>query len=265
MKINSIGSWVVSAARFGCLLVALSACSADEGTRPLLADDDPEAQPDGSVQAAEAGVDGGASKAADASLPTTKDPGSLAAESNTHNHMGELGSTDNGAQSPEEKRAEELAIGTPDVVARLHGCTKLSVLQIRSLLASRGVNMASTAPGSAGKIFADGQASLGAPNYGARLPEANFASTASAAKLFDIFVAAAPEIETNLASSSGCGGVTLFADGAFTKDGVSCIIAKPASDVHVNLANQAIAEATSPAVGRRLGIAALLAAAHTCE
>jgi hypothetical protein len=60
--------------------------------------------------------------------------------------------------------------------------------------------------------------------------------------------------------------VKLFdATGNFTKDGISCLIGKPARDEHVALANAAVTQASTPAIGKQIAISALMAAAHTCE
>ena len=55
----------------------------------------------------------------------------------------------------------------------------------------------------------------------------------------------------------------LGAVGKFTKDGISCLIGKPATDEHVAIANDAITK--NPTDGAKLAIAALLSAAHTCQ
>jgi hypothetical protein len=85
------------------------------------------------------------------------------------------------------------------------------------------------------------------------------------AKQMDILVAAAAEILANWATASACQGIALVADNKLTKDGISCLIGKPARDEHVTLASDLVAKATDVQTGLRLAIAALLAASHTCE
>jgi hypothetical protein len=86
------------------------------------------------------------------------------------------------------------AEGPPRYAARMHGCAKLKYDTLGRLLASRGVDLAATGALSAGKLYRDGDQALGAPNFGARQRESRELTTATASKMFDIFVQAAPEI-----------------------------------------------------------------------
>jgi hypothetical protein len=193
-------------------------------------------------------------------------PNSLAAEDNTQHHFIDPNTGDNGLTDPKMAFAEQQSIGAPTVVAQLHGCAKIPIASLGTILSSRGVNMASTTAGSAGQLFKAGTSALGAANYTGRVPEALLASTSAMAKEFDIFTAAAKELLTALTNSTACKGTALLdANGQFTKDGISCIIGKPARDEHVAIANQAVAQAATPAEGQQIAVAALLEAAHTCE
>jgi len=193
---------------------------------------------------------------------------SLASGENTHDHAmdgHQPGADGVDTQSPLEVKQLEQTVGTPEVVARLHGCTKITYAGLGSILSSRGVNVANQAANSAGVIYRGGSAALGLANYGGRVPEALFSSTSAMAKQFDIMIAASSEVLANLATSTGCQGVALVANNQLTRDGISCILGKPAKDEHVALANNLIAQAPDPATGQRLAISALLEAAHTCE
>ena len=64
-------------------------------------------------------------------------------------------------------------------------------------------------------------------------------------------------------SSDACPGTKLLDNGQFTKDGISCLLGKPASAEHVAIANDAIVK--NPTDGAKIAIAALLAASHTCQ
>jgi hypothetical protein len=161
-------------------------------------------------------------------------------------------------------------INAPVEEARYHACGKITYASLGSILATRGVNMASTTQNSAALLYKGGAAALGIANYGGRVPEAILASTSALAKEFDIFVAAAPEVDTNLTNGAACPGTTIVdANGQFTKDGISCIIGKLAQDAHVAVANQAVADAVkggaTQAQAVQIAIAALMEAAHTCE
>jgi len=94
--------------------------------------------------------------------------------------------------------------------------------------------------------------------------EAPFASTSNMSKLFDIFAMGSYEVVGTNWAATACPNVkVLGTDGKFTKDGISCLMGKPASDEHVAIANDAIAK--NPTDGAKIAITALLAAAHTCQ
>jgi hypothetical protein len=181
------------------------------------------------------------------------------------------GNNDNGTNT-KQKTVDESAVGPADIVARLHTCGKLPVAVLQRFLASRGVN------GQGKALFDQGRSALQDANYAARIPEAAFGSTASYAKMSDVFVAAAADIRMNLDKSTGCPGIKMVAADKFTKDGVSCIVGLPVSDAYmvaVNLNYESAkvnAEATTsnPAkskedVAQELIIASLLTAAHACN
>jgi hypothetical protein len=199
--------------------------------------------------------------------PASYEPTSLAAEGNTQHHFQDPNTGDNGITDPHTVTVMDAQVGSPEVVARLHSCAKLPYVTLGAILASRGVNVAAAAGGqTAGGLYKTGAAALGMPNYAGRVPEAIIASTASMAKQFDILVAAATEVQKNLTNSKACPGVTIAdATGKFSKDGISCIMGKPATDAHVTLANQLVTQAADVNTGVQLAIAALLEAAHTCE
>ena len=61
-------------------------------------------------------------------------------------------------------------------------------------------------------------------------------------------------------------GTSMFNDaGQCTLDGIACLTGLPATASHLELCNEMINRATSPQVGQELAVAALAAAAHTCE
>ena len=110
----------------------------------------------------------------------------------------------------------------------------------------------------------DTAAALGAANYNGRVPEAPFASTSAVSKMFDIYSMSSYDAVDSGWSSTACPGTKLFdGSGQFTKDGLSCLLGKPATDQHVAIANDAIVK--NPTDGAKIAIAALLAASHTCQ
>lgn len=210
----------------------------------------------------------------------SSDPNATAGgEGNTFDHNNDPGAADpaantNGSPEPAQVRV----VGSPEVTSRLHSCGKLSVASIGSILTSRGLTGGGTRPQGAqsgqalfgtvqnGVLNPSAQAAsaLGGANYNGRVPEAPFGSTSAMSKLFDIFTMASYDAVAANWTAPACPSVkVLGADGKFTKDGISCLIGKPATDEHVAIANDAITK--NPTDGAKLAIAALLSAAHTCQ
>jgi hypothetical protein len=156
--------------------------------------------------------------------------------------------------------------GPPRYTSRLHGCVKMRYATLGNVLASRGVDLGAQDPVSAGAIYTGAPQALAAPNYAARLRENIDIGLATTEKLFEIYIQAAPEIIANLPSRPECEGVALFdAAGHCAPRGITCLIGQPATQAHVDICNQTIAQAADPESGRRLAVAVLASAAHTCE
>lgn len=205
--------------------------------------------------------------------------GTAGGEDTTYNHNNDPGAAEPGADYMPAEPAQVRLVGSPEVTSRLHACGKMSVSSFGQLLASRGLTGGGQRPAntqSGMAIFgnynaqtmtatpsAATAAALGAPNYNGRVPEAPFASTSAMAKAFDIFTMASYDAITDNWTASACPGVKVLDAGKFTKDGISCLIGKPAGDDYVAIANDAITK--NPTDGAKIAIAALLAAAHTCQ
>ncbi len=218
---------------------------------------------------AAAGLAGSGCSAGD---PNDKLGGAAAAESrgqalsihhdfNAPNQVGEYG-----AMQQADKHVSDPTGGV--TAARYHGCTKITYAALGSILSSRGAKLNGQA--NALTLYKNGSSALGVANYGGRAPESLLASTSAMAKMFDVFVAAAPEIQANLGASAACSGVTIAdATGKFSKDGLSCLMGTLATDDHVAVADQAVKDAVAGGAtvtqGVQVAIAALLEAAHTCE
>lgn len=169
--------------------------------------------------------------------------------------------------SPAEA-AQVRAVGSPEVTSRLHGCGKLTVGSLGSILDSRGLKGGGTRPNgrpSGQQIFDANEtpAALGAANYTGRSGEAAFASTSAVSKMFDIFTMSSYDATADGWSPPACPGVKFVDGGKVSKDAISCLIGKPATDEHVAIANDAIAKNAKD--GANIAVAALLAAAHTCQ
>lgn len=164
-----------------------------------------------------------------------------------------------------ERMEEE---GPPAFRARVHGCRKMRYATVGRVLRGFGVDTA--ADEGAGPMYRSADQALGAPNYAARIPETTELTTASASRLFDLLVVAAPEIIANVESSERCQiggrGVRIFDEtGACTEEGLTCLLGEPAREEHVALCDQMVERATSEENGRVVAVASVLAAAATCE
>jgi len=196
--------------------------------------------------------------------------GTAGGETTTFDHSNDPGGA--AATSAGEQPAEPAQIkliGSPEVSARLHACGKLTVASLGDLLTSRGLTGGGTRPAGAisgQAIYMNGATppAIGAANYNGRVPEAPFASTSAMAKMFDIYTMASYDAIAAGWTAPACPGVkVLGADAKFTKDGLTCLMGKPATDAHLAVANDAIAK--NPTDGAKIAIAALLSAAHTCQ
>jgi len=166
-----------------------------------------------------------------------------------------------------ERLAEE---GPASFSSRMHSCPKMTYERIGNLLASRGVDINAQGDLSAGFLWRNGAPALGAPKLDVRSRESTEITTAAAAKLFDIFAQAAPEIIAAMPTLDACMvngvGTEMFnAAGQCTADGIACLTGVPASASHLELCNEMITRASTPEKGQEIAVAALAAAAHTCE
>jgi hypothetical protein len=191
---------------------------------------------------------------------TSKDPANTGA---SNDHMnGPTGDPNGGTSDNTAQKIEnETKVGGANVVARLHACGKMQNATLGKYLLSRGVPQASKGY----QAFMNGIQSLGAPSYGARVPEAPFPSVSAHSKMFDIAVMVAPDVIANMKTSTACPAVELLAaDGkSFTKDGISCITGTPATDTHVEVSRLAIADNATD--GAKLAVAALIQSTIVCE
>lgn len=164
-------------------------------------------------------------------------------------------------------------------LARIHGCSKMRYETLGRVLASRGIDLAATGDFTAGNLWSAGTVPLGTANYAARIRENISLTTSAAARIFDIFIAAAPEIEASLAAGTvpACEvagqGIQMFnPDNTCTIAGIECLTGLDATAAHLALCNESVSRATdangdgsSIDEGKAIAVATLLAAAHTCE
>jgi len=198
--------------------------------------------------------------------------GSLDKE-NTFEHPGDL---DGETRDPFDILAQRAEEGPPEIRTRLHSCQKVTVATLRSILTQLGVNLDAEAddgdPPTAGQLLNGGGNALGASNYGARASESLVWTAAGAAKMFDIYVQAAPEIIANAPNQpvcqavAGTPGPALFdEEGACNKDAISCLIGTAATDAHVAICNSAVLSASDLERGKYIAVASIMSAAHSCD
>jgi hypothetical protein len=134
-----------------------------------------------------------------------------------------------------------------------------------------GVDIANTTQLSAGDLYQGGFNALGGPNYANRIRENIDITTSGSSREFDIFAAAADEVIAAFADPQSklmqrCPGAVLFdANNACSPSGITCLIGTPATSSHLDYCNLTLQRATDINVGKRLAVAAMLAAAYTCE
>ena len=92
----------------------------------------------------------------------------------------------------------------------------------------------------------------------------------TAAKMFDIYVQASQELITSMPNRPECqrsGAPAQLFDSANRCDaaGFSCLMGIPATTEHLAICNETVKRAADVESGKRMAVALLAAAAHTCE
>lgn len=154
-------------------------------------------------------------------------------------------------------------------------CTKAQV--------GTGAQLTQTAQPAA-QVYCVGRLTLGLP-LDSKTPEVTSPTTASATKLMDVLLASAADIIQKMPTQPSCldasnQPATLFnVDNSCNEAGLTCLQGYPATEDQVALCTQIVKEADiTPAnatlgtplisaleTGRRLAVAAVMAAAHGCE
>ena len=160
--------------------------------------------------------------------------------------------------------------GPPTFTSHMHSCPKVKYAALGNIMAGVGISTTSTSMTgtTAGDLYVNGMAALGAANYANRIRENVSITTSGASREFDIFAAGAPEVIAAFTSNTiaRCPGATLFdASGACQAAGISCLISVPATTEHLQFCNLTVTSTSDLATGEKLAVAALLAAAYTCE
>jgi len=196
--------------------------------------------------------------------PNPQPSGSTAGgEGNTFDHP-------DGTYSPWDLIDRLAQQGPPKFTSRVHSCPKVRVATLGNVLASIGINVGNQTNLSAGQLYTSGTNALGGPNYANRIRENIAATTSGMSRMFDIFAAGADEIIAAVPTLARCqvGGVgaQLFdANNTCRPDGITCITGVPATAAHLDFCNLAVTGASDVATGKRVAVAAMMAAAFTCE
>jgi hypothetical protein len=193
---------------------------------------------------------------------TQQPPGSTTgSEDTTFDH-------DNDQISPWDLLDRLTKEGPPRYTSHVHSCPKVRYRTLGTVLSSIGVNTASTTALSAGDLYRNGFNALGGPNYANRIRENISITTSGASREFDIFASAAPEVIAAFTAGTiaRCPGAQLFdTSNTCRPEGITCLIGTPATAKHLDFCNLTVSQASTPDLGKRLAVAAMLAAAYTCE
>jgi hypothetical protein len=135
------------------------------------------------------------------------------------------------------------------------------------------------APKTSGFLYFTAKDALGVAKLDSRLGDAEEHTTASAMKLFDIFVQAAPQIVANIGDPTKAPACTLNGknqpmfdpkDGSCVEESLSCLLGMPASADHLLLCNLMVqkanvADPADVAKKRNVAVAVLLSGVHACQ
>lgn len=160
--------------------------------------------------------------------------------------------------------------GPPRYTSRVHSCPKVRYATLGNVLRSVGVNTANATNLSAGQLYTSGFNAMGGPNFTNRIRENIAVTTSGASRMFDIFAAAADEIITAMPTLARCqtggtGAAMFDANNQCRADGITCLLGAPAQPAHLDFCNLTVTSASDVTVGRRIAVAAIMAAAYTCE
>lgn len=176
---------------------------------------------------------------------------------------------DNDGITPFELIERTRVEGAPSFTTHVHSCSKVRYANLGTLLTDLGVNVNNTAALSAGALYKSAASAMGIASYANRVRENIALTTSGASALFDVFVAAAPEVITALQNNTlaRCPGVGAMFDagGKCNQEAITCLIGQPAQPGHVDVCNKSVTSASDATTGQRIAVAALLAAAYTCE
>jgi hypothetical protein len=200
----------------------------------------------------------------------TDDPTNLPPEGSTSGTEDQTFDHDNNSFDPFAQIERLAKEGPPSFTSRIHSCAKVRYRSLSTVLTSLGVNVASTTALSPGELYRDGYNAMGGANFANRIRENIGITTSGASREFDIFAAAAPEVIAAVPTLARCkdasgAGAILFEGNTCRPDGIACLIGQPAQAAHVEFCTLTVSTASTADIGKRIAVAALWAAAYTCE
>lgn len=162
--------------------------------------------------------------------------------------------------------------GPPSFTSHMHSCSKVRFDNLANVLTGIGVDINNKTAFSAGALYKASASAQGVANYANRIRENISLTTSGSSSMFDVFAAAAPEVEAKLHTLPRCqvngAAIAPLFDATTNKcnlDAITCLIGAPATDAHKALCDKAVSEGSTPDIGKGIAVAALLAAAYTCE
>lgn len=203
-------------------------------------------------------------------VTTDENPNNTPPEGSTSGTESQTFDHDNNTFDPFAQIERLAKEGPPRFASRVHSCSKLRYRSLKNVLTSLGVNTTVVTTGSPGQIYRDGYNAMGGPSFANRIRENIDVTTSGASSEFDIFAAAAPEVINAVPTLARCKdasgvGAVLFEGNTCRPDGIACLIGQPAQPAHVDFCNLTVSNASTADIGKRIAVAALLAAAYTCE
>jgi hypothetical protein len=156
-------------------------------------------------------------------------------------------------------------------------CQNAPCMQVGNENGNQGICVAK--PATPGFLYQSAGDAFSFPKVDSRRSEKDGHTTASAMRLFDIFIQAAPQIIANIEDPQAAPACVLNGqthpmfdpvDGSCVEESVSCLLGHPATDEHLLLCDLIVEKAdtsnpTDVMKKQHIAVASILSAAHSCE
>lgn len=158
---------------------------------------------------------------------------------------------------------------------KLHSCGKVRFSAFINILQTRGIDIASIVPNSAGDLLTRIQPAAGVANFPGRVSETIRNSKSSLIGLHDVVIAAAEEWvpaidpDGSFPKETACSGAKLFDNNICDKDGFACLMGGTPTQIQLNVCTSMINNTTEgvadPLSRRRLAVAAMFGSVAMCD